>query len=440
MHSLYLNIKIHHLIFLTLVAFLGTQRFFIGEIVPFACLLTFALFLYYIFAKGKGDKAFTYLFVSLFLCIDNGGNIYSETTALIRYAVYITTLCYLLINFKLNIIYSLIFSLFLLLLCLITIFLENPINANILRRDILIIILIFIFINQNVNYLDKYRFDESILTAFFSLFLFFEICNIVFFSSFYSNEYLNYNSTKALLIIPSLLLYRRINIIIFFIIFSITLLVLVEYQSRLIFLFTIISFATLFLRNVLNLKYLILLILFLVILYNLSFIVADLIISKKPSQMFLGFISIQSFSEFLLLLKGLDIVRYYEHALFFDRSYFEIFFGSGLGSGLIDVNNYFYFVGEKKSAFSDLEIQSGHFYNFHDFHTDIGLRFGLLPVLIMIIYIYFKIIFSNLQQMGYYAVIFVGLFCMFYSSAGLILIAMLLISRYSTGNDKKINE
>ena len=85
-----------------------------------------------------------------------------------------------------------------------------------------------------------------------------------------------------------------------------------------------------------------------------------------------------------------------EHKLFFDQDFNILLFGKGLLSGLNDTEGYLSFVKFDQTAFTRKEIITKEFFNFHDPWIDIGLRIGLIPLLIITLkylsnyYNYFK--------------------------------------------------
>ena len=68
----------------------------------------------------------------------------------------------------------------------------------------------------------------------------------------------------------------------------------------------------------------------------------------------------------------------------FDRSLLSILLSDGLASGLYDPNGLMNMVSYDDTSFSQIEIDSSTYYNLHDFVTDFGLRFGLIPVVVII--------------------------------------------------------
>ena len=100
---------------------------------------------------------------------------------------------------------------------------------------------------------------------------------------------------------------------------------------------------------------------------------------------------------------------------FFDRD-FSVILGDGLASGLFDSRGEL-IVSYDATAFSESEISSSKYYNLHDTIPDLGLRFGLLFVLILL----FKII-QGLIKLDYlkYTLLLFLFFCSLWSINGIV--------------------
>jgi hypothetical protein len=142
--------------------------------------------------------------------------------------------------------------------------------------------------------------------------------------------------------------------------------------------------------------------------------------SKKASGIFTRFSGQGSFLE---KLEEIDRTRFVEHKLFFQRSIFEVVFGSGFGSGLEDPNNELGFSVDNAGSFSSQEIYNHKYYNLHDTWIDFGLRFGLLSVLVCYFFMYKKMKSKNVDLRISSAILFILFTCASFSSSGLILIA-----------------
>ena len=73
------------------------------------------------------------------------------------------------------------------------------------------------------------------------------------------------------------------------------------------------------------------------------------------------------------------------------------------------------------TSFSQAEIDTSTFYNFHDFITDFGLRFGLVSVISIFLLVIKGFFYRDPSK---YSIIFIMLFCSFWSIKGLITIAL----------------
>ena len=104
-----------------------------------------------------------------------------------------------------------------------------------------------------------------------------------------------------------------------------------------------------------------------------------------------------------------------------------------MGAGIVDTDGYLGFVNYFQSAFSQEEINSNTYFNLHDYWIDYGLRFGLIPVLLILFYTAI----SPMLLGNTFTGIFNGvmLVCITYSGSGMLIFALLV--KYS-GNKKII--
>ena len=128
------------------------------------------------------------------------------------------------------------------------------------------------------------------------------------------------------------------------------------------------------------------------------------------------------------ILQDLDRTRVAETKLLFDLPFYQIAFGKGFGSGIFDEQGYLSFVEVNDTAFSTEEIQNSYYVNFHDVWVDVGLRFGLLPFSLILVGLMMLFRGSDATGKINLSMTLVGLFSAFYSIAGLISIAVFLIS------------
>lgn len=216
-----------------------------------------------------------------------------------------------------------------------------------------------------------------------------ETINFFFYQDIWKHElkgYLNYSSLKSMILMPFIyfLIYKKNFIYVLFLLI-LTNIVIVGYGSRYIFLSL---YLFLFLYIFFYLKYNQFLKLFLtfILFFSLS-LVAQSVEGSFKSTFLLKYIFEVLLKDFNLFnfFYEVDRVRFMEHKLFFDQSIYDKFFGKGLGSGLYDSNSYLSFVKFDQTAYSEKEIITKVFYNFHDPWTDIGLRIGLVPFFIIVL-------------------------------------------------------
>ena len=131
----------------------------------------------------------------------------------------------------------------------------------------------------------------------------------------------------------------------------------------------------------------------------------------------------------LFLFKLLDPIRFFENISFFNQDVFSILFGNGLGTGIHDSDKILTSLTNEYNVYSQSEIDSGIFYDLHDFHTDIGVRFGLI-LLLTIIFSLIKNIFLNkknyISSTPYFLLLFF-LPLVFFSTSGKILLLIITV-------------
>ena len=411
-------------IFIFTLAFIGTQRLLMPAISAYVCLIPFIIFLYYEVFRVRRPEKIIYLVIAIFLSVDNGGNFYDETPSFIRYPIYISLIYYLISNTTINLKNTKYYFIYVLFLLSITVFNHEMVNINVLFRDIFIIFLVFIVINKSSRTLLAYEFSPNLLNKFLIFYIIFESINAFLFLDLFYGEYLNYDSTKALIILPSLILFSQKKYIKFLLLGLVTLYVLAWYGSRMISLIYALALVMILIRNLsFNKETLIFLPFVFVIISFLSLYFFNIEFTQTPKIIEL-IQDILISTSFIDLLKILDPIRFYEHVLFFDRNIFNILFGSGLGTGIYDQQNLMGFISGSQTAFSNEELFSKVFYNFHDFHIDFGLRFGFIAIIIALTSLAVNF-FKSTSESKYLSTFLICLmFTMFFSTSGLLLITL----------------
>lgn len=367
-------------LFLILFFVLATARFLIPTI---SALVIPVLLLIILFLKSK-DKI-TIAALCLFSISDNGGNIYMETPGLIRYIIACSAIILILLNKRLKLNKSFyLYFIFFGILPLLYYLLEISVSYDLfnLRQNILFssILLLSGVVNKKKLCLNYDLINSSILG-----FLIGEVFNIYLLNKgILTGEYLNYNSLKFLVIVPSIYftIYNR-RYLLFFI--PLTLLTLINYGTRLIlviwvFILILIPAIEWFKKKDVLRWFLRVSLLTAVLITMLLNIDQDLIKSNKVLSIFYYLIESNSITTFIELL---DPVRYNEFKMFFQRPFLNLIFGEGFGAGIYDKTNLLSFVSYQDTAFSINELNKRTFFNFHDVFIDLGLRFGIIPILIL---------------------------------------------------------
>ena len=414
-------------IFVFICGLFASQRFSLDGLNIYICILPYVLSLYY-FLSNKLEIGLSLLVISLFLVCDQGARIYSETPTIIRYTIYVSSLLMLGYLSRPKIAYRklLFFIILSVMLLMTTLFSQMSVfDLATFRRDILALIILFLVL------LNRSEVELSLPLLFASSFGFLigELANTYFFFT-YDNHYMNYNSLKSFIVFPFLYTALIKKTPLFAIgLFFLTVLICVNYGSRmLIGSFVFLLLLAFVLEKIKHPRSVFLLIFFvsmfsIINIFELPTFDSD-VSRYKVILLFTNLINLIGNLDFLSTLKALDIVRFAENQLFFSRSAFEVIFGSGLGAGLADTQGLLGFVGFFDSAFSVEELNNSIYFNFHDFWTDFGLRFGLLTVIFVIYFVSIKQMLLGRKICG---ILFsVLLLNAFFSSAGLIFTALVI--------------
>ncbi len=408
---------------------LGAQRLLLPSLYAYACL---PIFLAAIMLKTSNKPlSLSLLIFSLFLSVDNGGEVYNITPGLVRYPIYLLTISEL-FGRSVDLKGLFLLAIFLLVPFSISMFDDYQLDWSTLVRDLFIVVLLFSFCTgRKVNF----SLDLKLLVVGLTAFLLSELLNIGLIPKSMSSEYLSYNSTKALLTLPFFYFMVQKKKLLAILIFFITSVILVSFGTRMLLIsFLIATIISLASSGFFSLKGLIIFVLIgssIILIFNSLDFAPE---SLKATGVFVQLAGEGGWDEKLRII---DPARYTEHLLFFKRGLFNILFGSGLGSGLADPTNEFFFVSANDTAFSIEELTNRYFYNLHDTWIDLGLRFGLLSIVF-----YYLLIFRNFWskvavQRIFGPVLFVLFSCSTFSTPGLILIAFLTYEMLIASSDKE---
>lgn len=376
--------------FICLLSFIASQRFFCPSLSTLA-FLPLALFTFFFFLQEKQmhGRFLPALLILLLSIADEGGGQFPNSPAiLIKIVIFpLFLLCISRIKFSLG--WKMIPCLF--LIPPLVFFLLNKNTDQRIAYLCGIFSILFILIHSAKSF----KFQISTVNFFkysklyFNPYIFGELLNIVAANfGILSYEYLSYTSLKFLIVIPFLLSIERGFIKESFFYGLVTLILLLEYQTRTIFILTVLF--TLFLvfeRQIVKKRYLNILALFTSIFVFFKYFLPK--IHYFNSKNFELLISLSQFNFFSLngifnLFKSLDHYRFYENKLFFSQSPQFLIFGNGLGYKFPDTLNLLKLSNINDTAYSIAELQNSYIVSFHDSWVFFGVNFGLF----FVIYVY----------------------------------------------------
>lgn len=428
-----INLNKSTIVICIILSVVASQRILLPGIHEYICVIFALLSLLY-----KNDKSISLSFVifSIFTLVDNGAAVYPETNSLVRYSIYIYACVVVFYNtrFHLN---KLCLALFFISMVLtISLFNINVIDPDIFKRDIVILSL-FVLVFSRVHLPHKELINYSLLVILLVAFMIGELLNISRYDGFV--DYMSYDTTKSLVLLPIIYAVSKRKTHLFIALIPLTLAIIVAYVTRMVILsfsFVLVLFIFSYLKNSFRYKMALLAIF-------IGMVILAPFISKTEleSVKFFGTIfEATEQSNLLDAISSIDPVRYYEGVALLEQGPMHILLGNGIGSGYVDVNNNFSFVGQYDSAFSNAEILNGVFFNFHDLWTDIGYRLGLIFILTLL-YLPARYMLGHsdeFQLLG--LMIFSLLLCSFFSYSGVILIAIFYSSLMSRREYNKSND
>jgi len=417
-------------VMLFLSGILCTQRISLSEINALACLVPLGLS-FLMILNNRLEYCLSCLALSLVFMVDNGAEIYSLTPAIVRYAIYAATLFIFTAQSSANINRRVIFVPCLLGIWLIIgfnlniFFSFNAFDLGILKRDIFLLAILALF------FLVKKPGDLDLTLLFWGSggLLVGEVLNLIFFYS--SNEnYLSFDTTKIFVIFPAIIaLIQKRNIYLVLFLSCAGIFICLFMGSRMIIASCLGIIVLILVLNSLHRfrakLYLFtgLLVFLGIMASDLSFLLAFDIVKFKAIGFIAQLLTLSDISV-MEVLELLDPVRFSEHVLFFDRSPILVLLGQGPGAGLYDVNGILSFVSFEQTAFSQEELTSGVFYNFHDAWIEFGVRFGLVPVFLLF---YTLVIRQILEGRAIVAFIFgILLINVTFATSGILLAALII--------------
>lgn len=409
--------------------FLAVQRFALAPFDALVCVLPLVGFLFCLVA-GRRSLALSCLALSLAYLVDNGGEIYTETPQAIRLVIYLAACATLLLlsEWRIRVRALQAGALLVVFIAVGTaagLMGPSPVfDASTLRRDAQVLLLLAVFLFPAA------RIELDLSALFFAGlgYLFGEVVNVALLYEA-GDHYLSYNSLKAFVLVPVIVvLFRGGHLAGALVLASLTLPVMLLYGSRMLVASALALAGLASLTHAVRTKNFVPLGVFAALVTVAVYgggvdAIRDVPHSGlKALSFFVTVVEQFDASDLAHLYVALDPVRFAEHQLVLARPWPELLFGSGLGSGVIDYHGLLRFVTYEQTAFSDDEIRSAHYFNFHDFWIDFGLRFGLVPVA----WILWRLVAHEMGRGRTWRGVFFGLLLLnaTFSSAGLIFTAM----------------
>lgn len=403
-------------LFWLVLGILAAQRFSMPTVAAYVCLVPLVLGVLQ-FRASNSAKRNTYILLAIFFSIDTSVGETGVTPDALRRTIYIVALASMLYRSKININALILVCIAGALYILNTYIRIDSINSSQLFRDMTTFILVATIISTH----HSKNFELNLTILFFAIlgYLLSDLFNFIFLKSAWIGSYMSYDTTKYLVITPSVIALFRRQYVLAIAISTCTVLVLIGYTSRNIFLlyliFVVVFMAYSSLVRSFSSRSL------------FALLIASIIFAINTTEYHLLFERYKALNAILLIeqyglnaFAYLDPVRYRTAELFFQISLPELLFGRGFGSGIEDSSGLLAFVRADQAAFTEEELTSRYFYNFHDIWVDVGLRFGLLPLGAFLVWVFRRRPAGNSNSMAIWIIALFGILLAFYSVAGLL--------------------
>ena len=360
-------------IFGFILGLLSCMRFISGIPEHLVAIVPLSFFLVFIFDK---EKSLVLAFMAVACAIDKSGNVYSDTPSVIRYFIYIAmifALCRFILFDKIKLFF----------LVPLVFYIGNSFSDFLFFEVRTFVINFFIymlfFLSLCLRMSGRQERYFVVATIAMSLGIIFAECfNILLFSLDYSKDYLSYSPLKFMICALPLFFLSQGRLLLSISFSLLVLFIFNEYGTRIVSLLLIFSVIIFYLPSISKMKSILQFFLLLAcLLIGVFSIPEDVLVANRVLNVIYYLQQNSSFYDFLFVL---DPVRLIEHKIFLERDLWSIALGDGLGSALIDSSNQFGFVTLEDHAFSEEELNSGVYYRIHDAWLYLGLRFGLIAV------------------------------------------------------------
>lgn len=361
------------LLFAPLLGLLAGQRFLLPIVSAFICLVPLALAALF---WRKASIRNSMCCLALLSKVDSSDIAYLDTPGYVRLVIYGLALWVLFAGFRISPRRLTVVLCYVAALLAMTFLTKGTIDGYSLARDVIALIGVLAAVGTSTR--QREQVVDVAPIAWFSVgLLLSEIVNLKFFFDPSAGDYLGYDSLKGAVVFASLYMLVRGRLATFTVLSALSMLVLIGYATRMLLAtYVLLVLVLLFSKTIRGGGRVVILAILCAGVGAVVFLLPREFI--EGNRLF-GFVyALADAGSWLDYVKLLDPVRYVEHEMFLDRPPIEILFGSGLGSGLIDVTGQLSFVQPGTGAFSDAELLSAKYYRLHDAWIYFGLRLGLV--------------------------------------------------------------
>lgn len=359
-----------------LLGLLAGQRFLLPAVSAYICLVPIA------FALLNWRKATirnALVCIALLSKVDSSDIAYMDTPGFVRMFIYCMAISILFAGFHISTRRLGILCGYVIVLLAMTLATAGLIDSYSLVRDVVTLIGLVAVLGAGRSSGERVVVDIRAV-AFFSFgLLCSELINLWLFYDSSGGDYLSYDSLKGAVMFVPLYLLVSGRLTAFLPVFALSILVIIGYATRMLLITSVgILVLLLFSKATTGKAKATILGVLGAGIFTIALLLPPEFLEGR--RMF-GFLSAhENAAGWLEFVRVLDPVRYVEHEMFLQRSWAEIVFGSGLGSGLIDDTGQLSFVQPGTGAFSDTELLEARYFRLHDAWIYFGLRLGLVFV------------------------------------------------------------
>lgn len=421
-------------LFLFVCGILASQRFslpIISALTPLFILGGFIVF------NINTARLATFAVCALLAIADLGGEAYFDTPSSLKYVIYFVSLACLALYFKFTPNKYTIITIFLSFLwTVLFIYNDTRVDLYTFFRDVSTIVLLILTVSATRIRSDKQFIDINLLLAFSIGVLISENVNFLLFYDISGGEYLSYNSSKFICLMPVLYFFIKARYTLALAFLPLTVIAVTALGARMVLLSFIVLTSFLIVGSErYRLRSVLVSIGALSLMLALSQLYDSELQKYRVLSIFTVFENGYSFEEILIRL---DRVRFFENYMFFNQDFVRLFLGNGFGAGYDDVGGFFNFVLNDGGAFSPQELSERLYFRFHDSWIWFGYRLGLLPFLFCLFWIVKNIVKEQGAARLFSSLTFLALINASFSISGMIVMFLFALQvvkmRDSTAN------